>query len=473
MKIIRIKWHATHPILKGLELKLTRDDGTPYDTIILAADNGLGKTTILQTIFDFFDGASCEFEEFEYIEDGKKYVARKKDEQTFEVSEDGGEYKKVHFNNLRNNPASTFDWGYIDEPSVHPQAKEAKYSKAETDFHNIKPNEVEEDDDDENQHTSVKNLLITLERQDNEEFRSLNRIAEETNQPFIKPSEFNANHSRIVKFKRAYNVVFETLRFVGVNSLQNTTEVIFTKNNNERIELSQLSTGEKQIIYRGTQLLEGQNNDTVVALVDEPELSMHPRWQAKILTFYTNLFTTEEGQQKCQLIMATHSEMIVKAALEPVNTNTLVIRLTQTNGQLYANKTDEGVLPTLTAAETNYLAFGIYSVDYHIQLYGLVTENLGNHRGTHISILGTDNSIRLQPEYLADPTLSKTYSFNDRGNISTYQTLPTYIRNCIDHPGSIDPNTQTVHSYSDTEIARSIEFLRKLIRNQINGTYTY
>lgn len=54
MKINKIKWPADHRVLKGLQLDFTKADGTPYDTVLLAADNGLGKTTILRVINDFF-----------------------------------------------------------------------------------------------------------------------------------------------------------------------------------------------------------------------------------------------------------------------------------------------------------------------------------------------------------------------------------------------------------------------------------
>ena len=49
--ISKIKW-KNHFILGNLELDFTKDDGEIYDTIILAGENGTGKTTILDTISD-------------------------------------------------------------------------------------------------------------------------------------------------------------------------------------------------------------------------------------------------------------------------------------------------------------------------------------------------------------------------------------------------------------------------------------
>ena len=44
--IKKIKWH-NHAILGNLELDFTKPDGTIYDTIVLAGENGTGKTTVL------------------------------------------------------------------------------------------------------------------------------------------------------------------------------------------------------------------------------------------------------------------------------------------------------------------------------------------------------------------------------------------------------------------------------------------
>ena len=38
-----------------------------------------------------------------------------------------------------------------------------------------------------------------------------------------------------------------------------------------------------------------------VVLLDEPELSMHPKWQQKVLEYYRSLFTAE-GVQNAQMI---------------------------------------------------------------------------------------------------------------------------------------------------------------------------
>lgn len=142
---------------------------------------------------------------------------------------------------------------------------------------------------------------------------------------------------------------------------------------------------------------------------------------------------------------------------------------------MVAKTTNGEVLPTITSAEVNYLAFGTCSTDYHIQLYAQLQNNLIAHDGTidTISVKRTDESIVQQPEYVAEATLAKSYAFLDHGNIRTYESLPTYIRNCIYHPGAQNPTTGDVHKYSSEELKKSTEFLRKLLNNQRIGTYSY
>ena len=210
-------------------------------------------------------------------------------------------------------------------------------------------------------------------------------------------------------------------------------------------------------------------------MIDEPELSMHPKWQDKALQYYRSLFTdATTHQQTSQIIIATHSDHIIRNAFSSLP-ETLIVRLENDNGHLVAQTTDGKVLPTITSAEVNYLAFGICSTDYHIQLYAQLQNNLIAHDGTidTISVRKTDDYIKLQPEYIADATLAKQYAYMNHGHQSTYDTLSTYIRNCIDHPGAANPITGAVNSYTIEELKHSTEFLRTIVGNQNNGTYTY
>ena len=50
-KIKRIKF-SDHPILKNLELDFCGADGRAVDTVIIAGENGSGKSTVLNYLYD-------------------------------------------------------------------------------------------------------------------------------------------------------------------------------------------------------------------------------------------------------------------------------------------------------------------------------------------------------------------------------------------------------------------------------------
>ncbi len=62
--IRKIKWN-NHEVLGNLELDFSKSDGSIYNTIVLAGENGTGKTTILETLSTFLNLGSIEA--FEYI----------------------------------------------------------------------------------------------------------------------------------------------------------------------------------------------------------------------------------------------------------------------------------------------------------------------------------------------------------------------------------------------------------------------
>jgi predicted ATP-dependent endonuclease of OLD family len=61
-------------------------------------------------------------------------------------------------------------------------------------------------------------------------------------------------------------------------------------------------------VFRGAFLLRNQQSikgNTI--LIDEPEISLHPKWQAKIFEYYRKLFTDEKNKQNSQLFETVSS----------------------------------------------------------------------------------------------------------------------------------------------------------------------
>ena len=88
--------------------------------------------------------------------------------------------------------------------------------------------------------------------------------------------------------------------------------VIIDNTNSINIPINKLSSGEKQVVYIGAFLLKDVNAlKGVFVFIDEPEISLHPSWQKKIMDYYKNIFTDNNGKQTSQIFAVTHSPFII------------------------------------------------------------------------------------------------------------------------------------------------------------------
>lgn len=103
------------------------------------------------------------------------------------------------------------------------------------------------------------------------------------------------------------NGIFDILdidvKLKGV-SKDETSTPIFTNSSGDEFDINGLSSGEKQLFLRtlAIKMLEPENS---IILIDEPELSLHPKWQSKIIKVYERI-----GKNN-QIIVATHSPHIL------------------------------------------------------------------------------------------------------------------------------------------------------------------
>lgn len=85
---------------------------------------------------------------------------------------------------------------------------------------------------------------------------------------------------------------------------------VFKKSGHD-IALDMLSSGEKQIVYRGCFLQDVDAMKEAFVFINEPEISLHPLWQTRILDYDKSIFTDNEGRQTSQIFVATHSPFII------------------------------------------------------------------------------------------------------------------------------------------------------------------
>jgi len=107
------------------------------------------------------------------------------------------------------------------------------------------------------------------------------------------------------------------------------TMPVFENSAGEEFDINDLSSGEKQLFLRtlSIKMLEPKNS---IILIDEPELSLHPKWQQRIIEVYKKI-----GENN-QIIIATHSPHI----LGSVSSENIFILYRDENGKIEA-KTGE------------------------------------------------------------------------------------------------------------------------------------
>lgn len=469
MKIRKVKWQS-HPVLGSLELDFTRPDGTVYENIVLIGENGSGKTSVMESIGSFLNIGS--FDEFEYLEfetDGTVYRVLHRDNgqgnPTFFRLQNmtDGEIRAV--NTDRSNSPSKI----ADSPD-DPRSYGCAISKARADYKTDKirhtatseldGNKYSDDNDD--NFTSLKQMFVDIVAQDEHDYTVLNEGKD--HQHTITVENFRLHHSKQYRFVRAFDAFFADrgLKYGEVKNVEGNKEILFEKGMNQ-IPIDGLSTGEKQIVYRGMFLLRNLNLlSSTVVFVDEPELSMHPLWQKKILPFYENLFKDGVGQRTAQMFFATHSNFVVDSCFEDPDHHLVILLSSDANGNVSNHLVNDAdrVLPRVSPAEINYLAFHLPSVEYHVELYGYLQIKEGvPANGQAFNVKQTDDFIKTHRLYDAARHF-KRYVFNrPDGGQTIYDTLCTYIRNCIDHPAP------AVHPMpTETELKTSIELLRELCR---------
>lgn len=185
---------------------------------------------------------------------------------------------------------------------------------------------------------------------------------------------------------------------------------------------------------------------SIIYLLDEPELHLHPKAQKKLVSL---LF--EESKTK-QIFISTHSPYLIKGCMVPEVNKIILLR--DKNGDIKTENAVSqgwGMFPWSPSwGEVNFIAYNLATVEYHNELYGWLQEKFN---------LNTEKEVE---DYLVHKGISKikTWKRLKNGAIqSPYDiTLCSYVRNSIHHP-----ENQYNKSYTEDELYRSIETLKKII----------
>ena len=214
--------------------------------------------------------------------------------------------------------------------------------------------------------------------------------------------------------------------------------------------ISNYSSGQQEILLK-LKDLKTAASATDCILLDEPETSLHPRWQKEILNIIQSI--TEAGGMVPQIFLATHSEKVLESLIG--RDDVLIIRLFKEDGKIRYQDINEMdlMLPKPTFSELDYVVFHIPSYEYHDQLLSRVGDLFGVEAVAHI-----DRTIKLHPLFDKEKYYKKWSAMTKSGEVN-YKTLPVYIRNYFHHP-------KEGKEPSSKELEESIKFLRRIIKQK-------
>ncbi|MGU8793729.1 AAA family ATPase [Clostridium perfringens] len=320
-------------VLGDMSISFVDENMKIKDIIILAGENGCGKTTLLDIIYNFISGNCVNSEDTRNeinkitVEFSDYEIEKLKSSTTLNYyfnSLDGKEVTFIMDYNLRYGEGFKINYkannqivekpGNIINTSDIKDIMKVVYSTAEINFHSdpigtVTSKELDIDirslKQSSNLGTEISQLLVDIKALDDADLADW--VLE--NPGVVPPEEIK--EIRLKRFKRAFSYVFDGKKIKGIKNIAGSKEVIFEENGIETT-INELSSGEKQIVFRGGFLLKDSNRaEGAVILIDEPELSLHPRWQMKILEFFRRIFENENGKQKAQLFISTHSPFIL------------------------------------------------------------------------------------------------------------------------------------------------------------------
>lgn len=216
-------------------------------------------------------------------------------------------------------------------------------------------------------------------------------------------------------------------------------------NKNLQINLPALGSGYEMIfslIY--SFFLAKQSGKQLIALIDEPELHLHPELQDKLVGFLLSI------SKEAQIILTAQSPLLIKQIMN--NQQVKVNILHRLNGQKpEVVKPEEKALPYVSVNEVNFIAFGLPTAEYHNELYGHLQEKSQNYLERDIENYFASKRVSQNKSWIREIAGQPQPPLN--------VTLQTYIRNSIHHP----ENTRNT-TYTSEELKSSIIEMVALIK---------
>ena len=296
--------------LENLDINF-ESEGKVLDLIVLVGINGSGKTRVLESIrywFEMFRSKAVNVELFYEENEREVLESLMNSEGLTEIEKEM--QKDIEFTDcLRNIKFYNYDYRHNKTENRNYNSKIISKS-----FENLKifpkliyvPTEINFEEIKKAQ-TNLKKEYSFINIVDSYEIKDIpsyiaTRISKVANE------EENLTMGQVRKKVFAeINGIFEILELdvkLSEISKDENSMPIFTDSSGKKFGINELSSGEKQLFLRtlAIKMLEPENS---IIMIDEPELSLHPKWQQKIVDVYRKI-----GRNN-QIILATHSPHIL------------------------------------------------------------------------------------------------------------------------------------------------------------------
>jgi len=274
--------------LRDISINFEKND-EPLDLVVLAGSNGSGKTRVLESILDYFQKIVNHIEN-----ENVAGVFFETDEQNCLNQGYNSNMLYLILNNYNDENIVERGRKVVEENlKVFPKII---YVPTETNFQKVEiasPMLVRE--------YKFLNIVDTGLIKDVPSYIAT-RIIEMANDQEDTPMQ----EIRTAVFKEI-NEIFEILDLdIKISGISKNAKSIpiFTNSSGDEFDINELSSGEKQLFLR-TLAIKMLNPENSIILIDEPELSLHPKWQQRIVDVYRKI-----GKNN-QIIIATHSPHIL------------------------------------------------------------------------------------------------------------------------------------------------------------------
>ena len=327
--------------LRDISINFEKND-EPLDLVVLAGSNGSGKTRILESIKDYFE-SYIDIQEIKIINNLQIFFEKEEKECIDKIGSEKYFYSNLEYFSLNDKKENLNESSYLVIKKNLLILPKIIYVPTEINF----------------QKMDVASTTLV------QEYKFINIV--DTNLIKDIPSYIatkmisamlkNKNEKVGDIQKKVFNEINEIFENLSIDvkvediSQDGRNITLFTNSSGDEFDINELSSGEKQLFLR-TLAIKMLNPENSIILIDEPELSLHPKWQQKIVDVYRKI-----GKNN-QIIIATHSPHILGSVkkenimlLDKTNDGKIIVKTGDELYNSYGQPTDR-VLKDIMGLET-------------------------------------------------------------------------------------------------------------------------